>query len=99
MLSGRIRATAGKFILVLVTLALTACVNVPNVVGDTLAAATTALNAVGLTVGTVTYISNSTVPAGEVISQSPAGHTILKNPAPVSLVISSGPRRTPSVAR
>ena len=47
---------------------------IPNVVGDTLAAATTALAAVSLTVGTVTYTSSGTV--GTVYSQSPAAGTV-----------------------
>jgi PASTA domain len=90
-ISGRSQAIAGKFILVLITLILAACVAVPNVVGDTLTAASKAITAAGLTVGTVTYQSSTTVPAGNVISQSPVGLTVLAKPAPVSLVISSGP--------
>ena len=44
----------------------------PNVVGLTQAAATTAITGAGLTVGTVTTASSTTVPAGSVISQTPS---------------------------
>ena len=44
---------------------------VPNVVGDTQAAATTVLTGAGLVVGTVTQQSSSTVAAGNVISETP----------------------------
>ena len=91
MTIGRIRTIASRLLPMLVALVLAGCVTVPNVVGDTLAAATTAITTAGLTVGTVTYQSSSTVPAGKVISQSPVGPAILKNPVPVALVISSGP--------
>ena len=45
---------------------------VPNVVGQTQAAATTAITNAGLTLGTVTTQSSATVASGKVISQSPA---------------------------
>jgi beta-lactam-binding protein with PASTA domain len=66
-------------------------VTVPNVVGDTQAAATTAITGVGLVVGTVTTQSTSTVAAGKVISQSPASGTSVNSGSAVNLVISSGP--------
>src|SRR5271155_3725511 len=47
-------------------------VNVPNVVGDTQAAAGTAITDAGLTVGTVTQASSATVASGNVTTQSPA---------------------------
>ena len=47
-------------------------VTVPNVVGQTQAAASSAITGVGLVVGTVTQQSSATVAAGSVISQSPA---------------------------
>ncbi len=47
-------------------------VPVPNVVGQTQAAAQAAITGAGLTVGTVTNQSSPTVPAGQVISQNPA---------------------------
>ena len=47
-------------------------VSVPDVVGLAQAAAESAIVAAQLTVGTVTTANNDTVPAGDVISQSPA---------------------------
>src|SRR5205807_5530243 len=47
-------------------------VTVPNVVGQSQAAATSAITAAGLTMGAVTQQSSSTVAAGSVISESPA---------------------------
>ena len=64
---------------------------VPNVVGDTQSAATAAITAAGLTVGTVTTANSSTVPAGEVISESPAAQDPVSYDSPVSLVVSLGP--------
>ena len=46
-------------------------VTVPNVVGLTQAAASTAITGAGLTVGTITSANSATVPAGSVISQNP----------------------------
>ena len=65
-------------------------VAVPNVVGLTQAAATTAITGAGLTVGTVTTASSTTVPAGSVISQSPVGGTQVNTGSAVALVVSSG---------
>ncbi len=59
---------------------------VPNVTGQTQAAATSAITGAGLTVGTVTQQSSSTVASGSVISQSPAAGT---NVASGSAVTSS----------
>src|SRR5438552_17832638 len=65
-------------------------VAVPNVVGQTQAAATSALTSAGLTAGTVTQQSSTTVASGNVISESPAaGTTVARSPA-VNLVVSSG---------
>ena len=50
-------------------------VAVPNVVGETQAAATTEIMSAGLVVGTVTQQSSSTVASGDVISKSPAAGT------------------------
>jgi kumamolisin len=64
---------------------------VPNVVGDTQAAATTAITAVGLVVGTVTQQSSPTVASGNVISESPSAGTTVNSSSAVNLVVSSGP--------
>ena len=50
-------------------------VTVPNVVGQTQAAATTAITNAGLVVGTVTQQASATVPAGRVITQNPPAGT------------------------
>ena len=65
-------------------------VSVPNVVGLTQAAATSAITGVGLVVGTVTTASSSTVPSGSVISQTPAAGTSVAAGSAVNLVVSSG---------
>ena len=64
-------------------------VAVPAVVYDTLAVATTSITGSGLTLGTVTDLP-STVPIGEVVSESPSAGTLVTIPASVSLVISTG---------
>src|SRR5437016_8920472 len=66
-------------------------VPVPNVVGQTQAAATSAITGAGLTVGTVTMQSSTTVPSGNVISESPAAGTSVAKGSAVNLVVSSGP--------
>jgi hypothetical protein len=88
-------------ILALAALALVACgddgssssapITVPNVVGDTQAAATTAIAGAGLAVGTVTQASSATVASGSVLSQTPAAGSSAASGASVALVVSSGP--------
>src|ERR1700720_2609397 len=65
---------------------------VPNVEGLTQDAATTAITAAKLTVGTVTQQTSNTVATGKVISQDPASGSSLAQGSPVNLVISSGPQ-------
>ena len=67
-------------------------VTVPNVEGLTQDAATTAITAAKLTVGTVTQQSSNTVATGKVISQDPASGSSVAQGSPVNLVISSGPQ-------
>jgi hypothetical protein len=64
---------------------------VPGVVGLTEPAATTAITAAGLTMGTVTVQSSGTVAAGLVISQYPAANTWVSPFTEVDLVVSDGP--------
>ena len=64
-------------------------VTVPNVEGLTQAAATTAITAAKLTLGTVTQQTNNTVGAGKVISQDPGSGGSVVQGSPVNLVISS----------
>jgi hypothetical protein len=66
-------------------------VTVPNVVNQTQAAAQSAITAAGLANGTVTSANSATVPAGSVISQSPAAGSTVALGSAVSLVVSSGP--------
>src|ERR1700694_6105496 len=65
---------------------------VPNVEGLTQDAATTAITAAKLTVGTVTQQTSNTVATGKVISQDPASGSSAAQGSPISLVISSGPQ-------
>ena len=65
--------------------------SVPNVVGDTQAAAATAITTAGLTVGTVTQASSTTVASGDVVTESPASGTSVAGGSAVALTISSGP--------
>jgi beta-lactam-binding protein with PASTA domain len=65
-------------------------VTVPKVEGLTQDAATTAITAAKLTVGTVTQQTSNTVAAGKVISQDPANGSSVAQGSPVNLVISSG---------
>jgi MBG domain (YGX type)/Bacterial lectin/PASTA domain len=69
--------------------ALSPQVAVPAVLNDTLAVATSSITGLGLTVSSVTSPS-STVPVGEVISQSPSAGTLVTIQSSVSLIISSG---------
>jgi VWFA-related protein len=70
-------------------------VQVPNVVGQSQSAATTALTNAHLAVGTVTQQNSTTVAAGSVISQSPAAGTTVNENSAVNLVVSSGPPQVP----
>ena len=66
-------------------------VAVPNVVGLTQAAATTAITNVGLVLGTVTTAASGTVASGSVISSTPVAGTQVAAGSAVNLVVSSGP--------
>jgi YVTN family beta-propeller protein len=65
-------------------------VAVPNVVGNTQAAAMSAISAAALTVGTITPQASSAVALGSVISQAPAAGVLVGTGAAVGLVVSSG---------
>jgi hypothetical protein len=66
-------------------------ISIPNVVGDTQAAASTAITGAGLTVGTVTTQSSGTVASGDVISENPVAGANVNGGTAVGLVVSSGP--------
>jgi beta-lactam-binding protein with PASTA domain/sugar lactone lactonase YvrE len=63
---------------------------VPNVVGLTQSAASTAITNAGFKLGTVTTQSSTTVPTGNVINQTPAGGTSATGGTPVNITVSSG---------
>jgi uncharacterized repeat protein (TIGR03803 family) len=63
---------------------------VPDVVGQTQAAAGSAITAVGLAVGTVTMQSSGAVVSGNVISETPAAGASVASGSAVALVISTG---------
>lgn len=63
---------------------------VPNVVGSTQIAATTAINGAGLVVGAVTQQYSDTVAAELVINQNPVGETQVNTGSSVDLVVSLG---------
>ncbi len=64
--------------------------NVPNVVGQTQSAASSAIAAAGLVPGTVTMQCSPTVTSGKVISQTPAANSSAISGISVSLVVSTG---------
>jgi RHS repeat-associated protein len=68
-----------------------ASVVVPDVVGDSQVPAETAIDGAGLLVGSITFRASTTVPAGDVISQSPLGGTTVAEGTAVNLVVSTGP--------
>jgi beta-lactam-binding protein with PASTA domain len=63
----------------------------PNVVGQTQTAAATAITGAGLTLGTVTMQSSSTVAAGNVITESPVAGSNVASGTAVNIVVSTGP--------
>jgi eukaryotic-like serine/threonine-protein kinase len=68
-------------------------VKVPDVSGQSQDSARSALQAAGFQVTTSTH-SNSSVKAGDVISQDPGGGTDVSSGSTVTLVISTGPAKT-----
>jgi RHS repeat-associated protein len=67
-----------------------ATVTVPDVVGLTQAAAEERIAQAGLTIGSITQTSSGTVPAGNVISQTPAAGTSVYKDSAVGMVVSAG---------
>ncbi|MEE8465681.1 MAG: PASTA domain-containing protein [Dehalococcoidia bacterium] len=75
-------------------------VEVPDVVGLPQAAARDTIVAAGLTVGTINTANSTTVPAGDVISQSPLAGTLAALDSAVNLMVSLGPvqvQATPAI--
>ncbi len=83
-------ATAGTEIDLVVSTG-AAAIAVPDVVGLTQAAATTAITNAGLTLGTVTQQASDTVPVGQVISQLPTAGTLVAADSEVNITVSAGP--------
>ncbi len=67
-----------------------ALVAVPNVVGQSQAAAAAPITSVGLAMGTVNTAASNTVAQGSIISQSPVPGTQVAVGSPVNLLVSSG---------
>jgi probable HAF family extracellular repeat protein len=65
-------------------------VSVPNVITMTQTNAESAITGAGLTVGTITQSYHATIPAGTVISQSPAAGTQVASGSSVDFVVSLG---------
>lgn len=65
-------------------------VNVPNVIGQIQASATLAIESAGLSVGAIDQAFSTTLPAGEVISQSPVAGLMVDEGHFVNLVVSLG---------
>jgi len=86
---GGILVKPGSEVEIVVSSGFTA-VTVPNVVGQTLATAKDSITGVNLKVGTTTLASSTTVAAGKIISQNPAGGAQVASGTVVNLVISSG---------
>ena len=63
---------------------------VPNVVNETLESAKSSLEAVGLTVGSVSEAASDRVAAGKVITQTVAANTEVSRGSVVNLVVSTG---------
>jgi sugar lactone lactonase YvrE len=70
-------------------------VAVPNVVGLTQTAATTAVTGVGLALGTVSTGTSSIVPTGGVIAENPAAGTQVNSGSAVQLLVSTGQSEPP----
>ena len=71
--------------------------NVPNLAGLSVDAATAQLTAVGLTVGTSTPEDSATVPAGYVVESAPSAGSSAKAGDAINLMTSSGKVSIPSV--
>jgi beta-lactam-binding protein with PASTA domain len=74
-----------------------AVLNVPNVAGLSVEAATAQLKQVGLKVGTSTPEDSSTVPQGFVVESTPAAGTSAKSGDVITLMTSTGKVNIPSV--
>jgi len=83
---------AGSAVSLVVSKGPAPAVTVPNVVGLTQAAAGAVIGGAGLTLGSVTETFSAAVPAGQVVSQTPAAGASVTAGSAVSLVVSKGPQ-------
>jgi len=67
---------------------------VPDLTGDTAAAANAALAAANLSTGAVSTIHSATIPAGDVVTQSPLGGAVVNFGSPVDYSLSAGSQIT-----
>jgi formylglycine-generating enzyme required for sulfatase activity len=72
-------------------------VAVPDVVGQTQAAASAAITGANLAVGAITQEFSATVASGLVISQLPVAQTLASPGSTVALTVSKGPQTVPNV--
>jgi RHS repeat-associated protein len=82
-------ANEGSFVDVVVSLG-PVQVTVPNVVGQTQAAATASIIGADLVLGTVGTATHPTIPAGIVLSQAPAAGNVVNEDTAVNIVVSLG---------
>ncbi|HOK90961.1 MAG TPA: PASTA domain-containing protein, partial [Candidatus Hydrogenedentes bacterium] len=64
---------------------------VPDVTGQPLATAQATIAGAGFQVGLLTYQCHATIPVNHVISQNPAGGSVVASGSAISLLVSSGP--------
>ena len=83
--------TADKSCTATMTLKPVTQVQVPNVVGLSQAAAAAAISNAGLTLGTTTTQSSTTIAAGNVTAESPAAGQTVTIQSPVNLVVATNP--------
>lgn len=95
--TGGSMAAAGTAVSLVVSLGPAQMTAVPDVVGLAQAAAENSITTAGLTVGTVSTAFSDTVLAGNIVSQSPAGGSMVPSGTAVDLVVSLGPPQLTTV--
>jgi beta-lactam-binding protein with PASTA domain len=72
-------------------------ITVPDVVGQSQTLAEGAIVSAGFTVGAITTVNSDTVPANDVIDQSPLGDTLAAPGSAIALTVSDGPNTVPTL--
>ena len=85
----------GSVVNIVVSLGTT--ISIPSLVGISRIDAEEAIEAAGLTIGTIVEEHHDSIPPGEVISQDPDAGTLLSSEDPVNLVVSLGPVPPPEI--